>query len=92
MVTALVAELEELQRLLRDAPVPRDDYDHHFFMKPRKLLEEAQEEFSAFLDGHFENLRGGRNNKAAEALEVICSGCFWGLLMQPCVANGYWYH
>ena len=51
MVTSLVAELEELQRLLRDAPVPRDDYNHHFFMKPRKLLEEAQEEFSAFLEG-----------------------------------------
>ena len=55
MVTSLVAELEELQRLFSSAPVPRDDYNHHFFMKPRKLLEEAQEEFSAFLEGHFEN-------------------------------------
>ena len=79
MTTSLVAELEELQRLLRDAPVPRDDYNHHFFMKPRKLLEEAQEEFSAFLDGHFENLRGGRNNKAAEALRSHLQWVFLGL-------------
>jgi len=79
MTTSLVAELEELQRLFSGTPVPRDDYNHHFFMKPRKLLEEAQEEFSAFLDGHFENLRGGRNNKAAEALRSHLQWVFLGL-------------
>ena len=79
MVTSLVVELEELQRLFSSTPVPRDDYNHHFFMKPRQLLEEAHEEFSAFLDGHFENLRGGRNNKAAEALRSHLQWVFLGL-------------
>lgn len=79
MTTSLVVELEELQRLFSGTPVPRDDYNHHFFMKPRKLVEEAQEEFSAFIDAHFENLRGGRNNKAAEALRSHLQWVFLGL-------------
>lgn len=88
MTTSLVAELEELQRLLRDAPVPIDDHKYHSFLRPRKLFTEAQEEFSAFIDGHFENLVGGRNNAAAESLRRHLEWIFLGLAQAA--MNGRW--
>ncbi len=88
MTTPLIAELEELQRLLRDAPVPRDDHKYHFFLRPRKLLEEAQEEFSVFIEGHFENLVGGRNNTAADSLRRHLQWIFLGLAQAA--LNGRW--
>ena len=88
MTTPLIAELEELQRLLSDGPVPPDDHKHHFFLRPRKLHQEAQEEFSAFIDGHFENLVGGRNNAAADSLRRHLQWIFLGLAQAA--MNGRW--